>query len=62
MRHGSHFSPVAGFGPAADRIARLSAEFLDADAARREEIGREIVALVDGSVVPLARVTAPRAP
>lgn len=47
MRHGTATPPLPAFG-LAGRIARLSAEFIDATPERQEQIGREVQALIDG--------------
>lgn len=50
----SHTTPRPNSGdPRAARIAALSEEYLDADAARKEEIGTEILMLIEGRVLPL---------
>jgi hypothetical protein len=39
--------------PKAERIALLSEEYLNANAARRDEIGNEISGLISGQILPL---------
>lgn len=51
--HGTATPPLPIADPVQARIARLSHEFLSADAARRDAIGAEIAALIEGRVTPL---------
>lgn len=47
------FDPPTTTDPKAARIALLSAEFIIADPARRDAIGREIAGLISGDVAVL---------
>ncbi len=51
----SHFDLPQTTDPKAARIAMLSAEFITAGPARRDEIGNEIAGLISGDVAVLPR-------
>ncbi len=58
--HGATRTPNLSDDPAAEdprarRIAALSSEYLEADAARRDAIAREIAGLIEGRVTPFGR-------
>lgn len=51
--HGNPIALPPSSDPTARRIAALSDEYLGADPARKEEIGEEIAAMIDGKIVRL---------
>lgn len=53
MRHGSLRQTQRRTNDTEQRLIDLSEEFLKADRDRREAIGEEFQAILDGSVVPL---------
>ena len=56
MLHGRiNSQPSMQLNEAEQRLADLSEEFLDADASRREEIGREFQAVLERKIVPFPR-------
>ena len=55
--HGTATPRVASADPKAERIARLSEEFLSASARRKTEIGEEIAGLIADRIYPFAQPT-----
>ena len=52
----THTTPRAATEhPVAARIAELSEEYISADFDRRDAIGREVAALIEGRVFPLGK-------